>query len=66
MAGTFGMKQKTRSIGLAHFARKLEPALAAATEDTLVVADGFSCAEQIAAESGRRVLHPVEVIERCP
>jgi len=65
MAGTFGMKQKTRSIGLALFARKLEPALAAAREETLVVADGFSCAEQISAESGRSVLHPVEVIERC-
>ncbi|MBX2824515.1 MAG: FAD-binding oxidoreductase [Gammaproteobacteria bacterium] len=65
MAGSFGLKARTRSIALALFQRKLAPALENARADALVVTNGFSCAEQIGGESGRAVLHPVEVMERC-
>ena len=65
MAGTFGMRSATRSIGQTLFARRLAPAIAAAERDTVVVANGFSCREQIHAGSGRESLHPVQVIERC-
>ena len=68
MAGTFGVRKKTRAIGQRLFARKLKPAIEAADNETIVVANGFSCHEQIVdgtGESGRRVLHPVEVIEMC-
>jgi Fe-S oxidoreductase len=68
MAGTYGIRKKTRAIGQHLFARKLKPAIIEADEDTIVVANGFSCFEQIVdgvGHSGRRVLHPVEVIEKC-
>ncbi len=65
MAGSFGLKKKTRAIGLALFQRKLAPALNNTDKTTLVVANGFSCAEQIGGESERQVLHPVEIMERC-
>lgn len=65
MAGSFGVKKKTRAIGLALFQRKLAPALENMDDSTLVVANGFSCAEQISSESTRPILHPVEIMERC-
>jgi hypothetical protein len=38
------------------------PAVRGATPDTLLVADGFSCREQIAQQTGRRSLHLAEVL----
>jgi hypothetical protein len=43
--------------------RRLLPAVRAAGDDALVVADGFACREQIAHGSGRRALHPAEVVQ---
>jgi len=40
----------------------LLPAVRAASSDTLIVADGFSCREQIAQLTGRRGLHIAEVL----
>jgi hypothetical protein len=40
----------------------LLPAVRGADADTLIVADGFSCREQIAQTTGRRALHLAEVI----
>jgi len=65
MAGSFGMKAKTHAIGLTLFQRKLKPVIDSADSETVVIANGFSCAEQIQGETGRTVLHPVEVMERC-
>lgn len=68
MAGTYGVKKKTRAIGQYLFGQKLKPAITAAKDDVIVVANGFSCFEQIVdgiGKNGRRVLHPVEVIEQC-
>ena len=65
MAGTYGMRAKTRPIAQRLFARRLAPAIAAEEAGTHVVANGFSCHEQIRDGSARPVLHPVEVIERC-
>jgi len=65
MAGSFGMKAKTRAIGLTLFQRKLKPVIESADTETLVIANGFSCSEQIQGETGQTVLHPVEVMERC-
>lgn len=65
MAGTYGMREKTRPIAQKLFARRLKPAIDAATKDTLIVTNGFSCSEQIGDGSRRSTLHPVEVIERC-
>jgi hypothetical protein len=40
----------------------LLPAIRSASEDTLIIADGFSCREQIAQTTGRQVLHLAEVV----
>jgi hypothetical protein len=40
----------------------LLPAVRQAAKDTLIVADGFSCREQIAQATGRRPLHPAQVL----
>ncbi len=71
MAGTFGIKKQTAHIGDTLFKRKLEPAVNASTKDALLVASGFSCASQFAAQSDQEpqlskpVLHPIEVLELC-
>ncbi|MFK8076430.1 MAG: FAD-binding and (Fe-S)-binding domain-containing protein [Granulosicoccus sp.] len=65
MAGTFGMKEKTRHLGLALFTRKLNPTLQRAAKDTIVVTNGFSCHEQVKDHSELQQMHPVQVIEKC-
>lgn len=65
MAGSFGMRSKTRAIGQALFERRLGPAIDSLDPDAYVVTNGFSCYEQIRQQSKHTALHPVEVIERC-
>ncbi len=68
MAGTYGLKTKTRAIGQWLFNRRLQPAISNAAANTYVVTNGYSCAEQFsdtAYANNTRVLHPVEVIEMC-
>lgn len=65
MAGTYGMRKQTRNIGQTLFQRALAPAIEHSRSSTVIVANGFSCHEQIAGSTGRRVLHPVEVLEAC-
>jgi hypothetical protein len=43
--------------------RVLLPAVRNADRDTLIVADGFSCREQIAQSTNRRALHLAEVVQ---
>ncbi len=66
MAGTYGIKKKTRSIGQYLFERNLKPAIIEAKNDRVIVANGFSCYEQIVDGcKEKKVLHPVEIIEMC-
>ena len=66
MAGTYGLKKQTRAIGQRLFERRLKPAIDNAANDSVVVANGFSCYEQMMdGQSDRLVLHPVEIIEKC-
>ncbi len=65
MAGTYGMKSKTRDIAQRLYDRNLAPAVEALSTDDIVVTNGFSCAEAIRQNSGRQTLHPIEVIARC-
>lgn len=65
MAGTFGMRQQTRKLGETLFARQLQPAIDNMSETGIIVANGFSCHEQMRDHSHKRVLHPVEVLEQC-
>ena len=63
LAGSFGFEAGTKyrvSMGVAEQA--LLPALRDAADDTLLLADGFSCRTQIEHGSGRRALHFAEVV----
>jgi len=62
MAGSFGFERSHFDVSIAIGERVLLPAVRAATPETLVIADGFSCREQIAQATGRRPLHLAEVL----
>jgi Fe-S oxidoreductase len=60
MAGAFGFEADHYEVSLAVAERALLPAVRAAGPDVLILADGFSCREQIAQLTGRRALHLAE------
>ncbi|HET7403871.1 MAG TPA: heterodisulfide reductase-related iron-sulfur binding cluster, partial [Usitatibacter sp.] len=62
MAGSFGFEKSKYDVSVACGERVLLPAVRAAAEDTLIVADGFSCREQIAQLTGRHALHLADVL----
>jgi Fe-S oxidoreductase len=62
MAGAFGFEADKVAVSQAIGERVLLPAVRAAAADTLVVADGFSCREQIEQATGRTALHLAEVL----
>src|SRR5690606_2361055 len=51
------------AVGLAAGERVLLPAVRSADKETLIIADGFSCREQIEQETDRRALHSVQVLQ---
>ncbi len=63
MAGAFGFEREHYDVAIAVGERVLLPAVRASDDDTLIVADGFSCREQITQGSGRRTLHLAEVLQ---
>ncbi len=63
MAGAFGFVTDTREVGRACGERALLPRVRAASDATLVIANGFSCREQIAQHTERRALHLAEVLK---
>jgi Fe-S oxidoreductase len=62
MAGPFGFEREKFAVSQALGERVLLPAVRASEADTILVADGFSCREQIAQNSDRRAVHFAEVI----
>jgi Fe-S oxidoreductase len=62
MAGSFGFEERKYDVSVACAERVLLPAVREAGDETLVIADGFSCREQIAQLAGRRALHLAEVL----
>jgi Fe-S oxidoreductase len=62
MAGAFGMAKESFETGRAIGERVLLPRVRALDEDSIIVADGFSCREQIEAGGGRKTLHIVELL----
>jgi Fe-S oxidoreductase len=63
MAGAFGFEKEKYDISRAIGELELLPAVRRAPTDWLVVADGFSCREQIAQETDRHALHLAEVLQ---
>ena len=62
MAGSFGYEAEHYEVSTAMGERVLMPAVRAAGDDTLVVAAGVSCRQQIKDLTGREALHPAEVL----
>ena len=63
MAGSFGFEADKYKVSLAIGELELLPAVRKAAPDCLVIANGFSCREQIAQCTNRRALHLAEVIQ---
>ena len=62
MAGSFGFHKDKYDVSLQVGELVLLPAVRASADTTLIVADGYSCREQIAQTTDRRGLHLTEVI----
>ena len=65
MAGAFGYAAETYEISMKMGELALLPAVRAAGEDTLVVADGTSCRHQIRDGAGREALHVARVLQQA-
>jgi FAD/FMN-containing dehydrogenase/Fe-S oxidoreductase len=63
MAGSFGFEEEKYDISCAIGELELLPAVRRAAAETLIIADGFSCREQIAQLTERKALHLAEVLQ---
>jgi FAD/FMN-containing dehydrogenase/Fe-S oxidoreductase len=65
MAGSFGFEADKYETSIAIGELELLPAIRKASSDCLVIANGFSCREQIAQCTNRRAVHLAEVIAQA-
>src|SRR6185369_13015522 len=63
MAGAFGFDRENYEISMRIGERVLLPAVREAPRDALIVADGFSCREQIEQSTDRKALHLAQVLQ---
>jgi FAD/FMN-containing dehydrogenase/Fe-S oxidoreductase len=64
MAGAFGFAKETGELSRAIGEREILPAARQCAPNTLILADGFSCREQIEQGTGRVTLHLAELLEQ--
>jgi Fe-S oxidoreductase len=62
MAGAFGYEKDKYRVSIACGERSLLPEVRKAPLSTIIMADGFSCKEQISQETNRHALHLSEVL----
>jgi Fe-S oxidoreductase len=65
MAGSFGFEQHKYAMSQTIGERVLLPRVRKADPGTLVIADGFSCREQIRQGTRREALHLAQVLQRA-
>src|SRR5438270_8966100 len=63
MAGSFGYEKEKYEVSQACGERALLPAVRKADQATLVIADGFSCQEQIEQNTDRKGVHLAQAIQ---
>ena len=63
MAGSFGFEKDKYDVSVACGERALLPEVRNTGLSTIVMADGFSCKEQISQQTNRHALHLAEVLE---
>ena len=61
-AGSFGYEREHYDVSQTIAEQVLLPAVRKAPPETLVISDGFSCRHQIRDGTGRRAMHPAEVV----
>lgn len=62
MAGAFGFEADKYDVSIAIADREIVPAVRGSANDTLLIADGFSCREQIRQCTGREAVHLAEAL----
>ena len=62
MAGSFGFEAHKYDVSMAIGELELLPAVRQADPETLMIADGFSCREQISQSTGRPVFHLAQAL----
>jgi len=62
MAGSFGFEAGKYEVSMAAANRVILPAVREAAPQTLILANGFSCREQIEQGTGRKTLHAAEAL----
>jgi Fe-S oxidoreductase len=62
MAGSFGYEKEHYELSMKIGEMVLFPSVRSSSEDTVIVAPGTSCRNQILEGTGRRALHPVEIM----
>ncbi len=62
MAGAFGYEVEHYEVSMEMAERRLLPAVREQSADTIIVAAGVSCRQQIKDGAGREALHPAEVL----
>jgi len=63
MAGSFGFEAAHYDISMQVGELALLPAVRRAPKETLIVADGFSCREQISQATDREAIHTAQLIQ---
>jgi len=65
MAGSFGFEKEHYDISMQIGKQRLFPAVKGTPRHTTIVAPGVSCRQQIEEGTGRKALHPAEVLYRA-
>jgi FAD/FMN-containing dehydrogenase/Fe-S oxidoreductase len=65
MAGSFGYHRDTIEVSKSMAELSLLPKVRSAAEDTLIIADGTSCRQQIRDGSGNQSIHVARVLQRA-
>jgi hypothetical protein len=64
MAGSFGFEREKYALSQAMAERVLLPRVRAADTRCSIIADGFSCREQIEQATGRKTCHVADIMAR--
>ena len=63
MAGSFGFEKNKYQVSQTVFKHELQAHIETASQETILIADGFSCKTQIKQNSGREALHIAQVMK---
>ena len=65
MAGSFGYERDRYELSMAIGEARLFPAIRESEPTTIIAAGGTSCRQQIADGTGRKALHPAQILRRA-